>query len=351
MSWNARMGSAIIAAMLVASTAACGADGDEEGAGGSGCSFGPTDKAAWTTTLDEAASEGALDWYHVFSTEQAERVIGAFNDVCPAVSVTQTATGKALLPLVEQQLASGKDGADMFTWADEEWFKANADEMAELSGPFSSDFPTDAYYVPGKVPRVFINTTGFLAWNTTEFPDGFDDFEDLTDPALKGRIGMRGDVTTAFIGFLNHMEESYGPDYLPALAKNDPKFYPSAYVTPQAVASGEIGVTNTATFASMKALKDVGAPIDFAIPENSYSSTFSMGVLESAKHKAAAQVMAEFLLSPEGQQAVVGDGEGGSALDVEGSLKYDSTAYVLAAATVTDELRTTWTAKFEDIFR
>lgn len=352
MTWNVRMGSALVAAAMLAATAACGGGSDSSSAGGgSGCEFGPTDDAAWSQTLEDAASDGGLNWYTIFSPDQVTRVIDAFEEVCPAVKITETATGAAMLPLVESQVASGGDGADVFIWGDEEWFKAHPDDVAELSGPYGSEYPEASFPLPGKAASVFTNPQGFLMWNTQEFPDGFSDFTELTDPKLKGRIGMREDVTTVYIGFLKFMEDTFGPDYLPALAKNDPKFYPSAYVVPQAVASGEIGVANIATVGAAKSLKDKGAPIDYMIPEDSYSAVATMGVLAESKRPAAAKVFSEWLMSPEGQEAVVGDGEGASALEgIEGSLDLSDT-FTLKAASITPEVRAEWTKKFEQIFR
>lgn len=350
MTWKLRFGSALGVAALLA-TAACGSsDSGGSSAGGSDCAFGPTDDAAWTAQLGDAVSEGKVNWYHVFAPEQGERVIKAFNKVCPGIKVNATATGKALLPLVESQLASGGDGADVFVWGDEEWFKQNADAMAELKGPASAAYPQDAFFVPNKIVQAFTLPIGVLAWNTQEFPKGFKDFSELTNPKLKGRIGAREDITTSYIGYLRFLEKTNGPSYLTDLAKNDLKFYPSAYVIPNGIASGEIGVAGSSTIAAVTALMDKGAPIDYTIPDKSFVVPSTLGVLAGSKRPAAANVLAQFLLSEGGQEALVGKGDGGSQLDVKNALDL-SNSELLAASDITDDVRAEWTAKFDDIFR
>lgn len=349
MTLNKRLGSALAAVALLA-TAACGGSDSGSSASGSTCEFGPTDDASWTAQLKEGVSEGKVNWYHVFAPEQGDRVIEAFNKVCPGIKVTATATGKALLPLVESQLASGGDGADVFVWGDEEWFKANEAKMADLNGPFSAAYPEKAYFVPNKVVQAFTLPIGVLAWNTQEFPDGFKDFSELTDPKLKGRIGAREDITTSYIGYLRFLEATNGPEYLTDLAKNDLKFYPSAYVIPNGIASGEIGVAGSSTIAAVTALMDKGAPIDYTIPDKSFVVPSTMGVLADSKRPSAASVLAQFLLSEDGQAALVGKGDGGSQLDVPNALDL-SGSELLAASDITDEVRAEWTAKFDDIFR
>ena len=347
MSWKIRSASALAVAALVSLTA-CGGGGTA--ASGSACEFGPTDDSAWSEQLEQAVSEGQVNWYHILAPTQGERVIQAFNEVCPGVKVVATATGAALLPVVEQQIQSGGEGADVFSWSDEEWFKANEESLAEFNGPFSSEFAEEAYFVPEKIVMLQQLPIGVLAWNTNEFPDGFEDFEDLEDPAVKGRLGMREDITVAYTGYLRFLEEKFGADHFEALAAQEPSFYASAYAIPNAIASGEIGVSNSGTPGAVAALKADGAPIDFSIPQESFTSPTTMGILAESKRPAAAAVFVEFLLSEEGQKAIVGNGESGSPIGVEGSADL-SQSVLLESATVTPQVKAEYEEKFNRIFR
>jgi iron(III) transport system substrate-binding protein len=339
------------AAMVVAG---CGGDSDPvDTASGdtSGCQFGPTDDAAWTETLVTAADQGAVTLFHTWAPDQANRFIEAFNEVCPEIEVTTGAGGAEQQAQVDAQIANNSQGADVFVLGDSQWFTTNEESLIPLDGPFSAEYPEDGVYVDGKAFNAFSFPFGMFVWNTNEFPDGFDSYEDLEDPAVAGRFGTRSSITAAFVGFLQFLEDEVGPDHLRALGDHQPKFYPSLFPMAQAVASGEIGVTHASTPAVVKQLKEQGAPVDSFVPNTSFQNPQPIGAIDTSTRPEAAKVLLEFVLSPEGQQALTADGYGSSLLDIEGDLDLGD-GVVFDATTISGDVVAEWeSGKFDKYFR
>lgn len=318
--------------------------------GSSNCEFGPKGDAAWSKTLEEGARQRRVVLYHAFPPEEATRLFTAFKKVCPAIQITATRGAAELVAKVDAQIANKSDGTDVFVWADEKWFQTNAANVLPLSGPGSTAWPRDAWVVPGKAVRAKTIPLGYLVWNTKTFPKGFTGFQELTHPSVKGRLGTRADLTSSYVGYLEHLERTYGPEYMAALGAQKPKFYPSAVPLTQAVASGEVGVINVSAPGVVKQLQAQGAPIRSVIPKDSFSVPFGAGALTITKRPAAAQVFLQFLLSREGQQAIAGDGYGESPLDLRDDLDLSGST-VFDATKLTPEVKASWTAKFKRYFQ
>lgn len=353
---NRMTGAALALGLLAALTLSACAGGGGAGEDGNvvpagvpaNCNFGPTDDAEWVGQLNAGVSEGQVNFYHVYSPGQNTNVFDAFREVCPGITIQETAGGGANLAQMDSELANGTPGADVFMWGDSEWFKANEEYLVEIEGPFNETWPESEWLIDGKTINTYTNPLGFLIWNTEEFPDGFESFTELTDPALAGRIGMREDITTSFIGTLKHLSDEFGDDFLRDLGEQGLKFYPSAFVIPQAIAAGEIGVAPTGTVASVKQLVDQGAPIAYSL-KDSFSVPMPASIISTGEHTAAAQVFMQWLMSEDGQTALVaGYGQGAfpteDALDLTGTTLFD-------AATITPDVRAEWEAKFGEYFR
>jgi len=118
----------------------------------------------------------------------------------------------------------------------------------------------------------------------------------------------------------------------------------------QAVASGEIGVSLISTAAIVKELQGTGAPIEYTIPDESWSSVYLASVLETAANTNAARLFVDFLMSEEGQAAFNGNDFGGSHLDgVDGTVDTEGMTALDAESFGPDRVAE-WVTKFEEIF-
>ena len=274
--------------------------------------------------VDKAKEEGGLVVYTTIPEAQEERMVKAFNEKYPDVKVTVVRGAGELPERVGAEAKSGSDGGDVFTFSDPAWFEKNEKDIIELGGPNVDAWPDDYWQVDSKAALSSMAPFGMIVWNTEKFPDGFKTWDDLLAPEVKGQLGTRSDLTAAYAGFLDFMDEKLGEDYVEKLAAQKPKFYTSAVPMVQAVASGEIGVTNLSVPVIVSSLQESGAPIEAVVPEPGYGIAFASGVLKNAHRPNAACLYVDFILSEEGQAAYNGDGLGASALeDVEGSLSTD----------------------------
>jgi len=195
-----------------------------------------------------------------------------------------------------------------------------ADMMVTGSLPLAIDLSGKDLFVPPTAPafdaeyeaRGFLDDGGYFevgsallvpTWNTGLVPDGIDEFEDLLDPELAdGRIGLPEPSAASFVDMYVYLEEELGEDFLEDLGAQQPRMYPSAAATGQAVLSGEISV---APFAPPpQADIELGAPVDFWVPDPLWGARYYGSVLAAAPHPNAAQLLADYMISKEGQELV-----------------------------------------------
>jgi iron(III) transport system substrate-binding protein len=133
-------------------------------------------------------------------------------------------------------------------------------------------------------------------------------WDDVLDPSVNGKIGMRPNVDTMLAGHLQYFEGKNGPDFPPRVAAQNPKLDPSVIPVTLAVGSGEIGVAIMSARATIKDLQDQGPSIDYWLPENSCAGGFYAAILKKSKRQEAAQAVLDYFMSPEGQAASRGAG-------------------------------------------
>jgi iron(III) transport system substrate-binding protein len=185
-----------------------------------------------------------------------------------------------------------------------EWeFRQEAFDQITTKGPdfFNKRYDRTKFAKPGKAWAV---GTAVLAmgWNTKAFPQGIKDYPGFLNQALQGKIGIPAPTASpAFVDFYLWLEQTYGKDYLTRLAALKPRIYLSTLPMQQAVTSGELSAA-LLTPATTLDLKAQGAPVDFAIPpKGAWNAVWFGMVLKQAKHPNAAQLLANYMVTPEGQ--------------------------------------------------
>jgi iron(III) transport system substrate-binding protein len=266
----------------------------------------------WQALVDKASGQ-TVTVYHAASPDQFDRFAEAFNKKYPKITLAQQRGGQPLLTQLQSEIAAGQPGADILVFPAELFFKGALDQFTPLVGPDTATWPAAGYLVPGEIPVVSVLAESVIMWNTGEFPNGFKGFED----ALKvpsGRMGLRNAYSGPLCGYYDFLEK-YFPGILEEVGKLKPVAYGSTTESAQAVGSGEIGVTIENTPANAISLKKAGAPIDFLVVEKpAFGQPYQAGVFQKAKSPEGAQVMMDFLLTPEGQEAWNGEGFGASYL-------------------------------------
>lgn len=286
--------------------------------------------------------------YSVAAPSQNERLEDAFNATHRDIRLEITRGASDLVPKVDAEIATGADGADIFIMSGDAWFLENQKNLVPLTGPAAANYPD--WGVKAYAPIVSYSPFSMILWNTEVFPHGFKNWNDLLAPEVKGRIGVRDTISAVLASYLQYLQDKNGPGYLPALARQEPKFYPSLIPMAQAVASGEIGVAYTASPAVVHDLQRRGAPIDSVLIEDGWASPFIAGVLAKSPRRDDAQVVMNYLLSPEGQQAFNGDDDAGSAIKgLPGTLDV-SNMVVLSVANMPPAEVKVWGGRLREIF-
>lgn len=306
----------------------------------------------WEDVVAAAEDEGRVNLYSVAPPIQNDALVEAFNEAHPDIKVSVTRGAGELPGRVEQEIRSNSDGADVFIYTDPDLFNDLADDLLAVDGPQVEGWADDFWAVEEKaiIPTKYPWT--MFVWNTKAFPDGFDNWDDLLEPEVKGKLATRSDLTTSMAATYDFMESELGEDYMAALGQQSPKFYTSAVPMGQAVASGEAGVTMISTPSIVADLKAQDAPVEFSFPEPGYAIMWGAAALEVSKRPNAARVFLDFVMSEEGQEAINGDGFGASGREgVKGALDLSEGWSFFDSAPYTPEVMNESQAKFDKYFR
>ncbi len=277
------------------------------GCGGSSPS-GPVE-GSWDDVLAAANEEGSVVLYSTQHPENLEKLKVAFQQKYPEIALEFVrGTDVEMNPRVETENRTGKGTADVHMVSDPAWITNAADSGAystEIVGPA---FDNPAFERADSVinNRFFLTSAAVFAlgWNTNALPGGLATPDDLFDPALKGKAGVVNPAGfAAVVDEYQFFENNWGSDdFNQRLAAMDPRVYPSALGIAQALSSGEISATPMV----QPLLREVaaGAPVDWALPDPAWGTPWYSHVLSSAPHPNAAQVLADFMVTVEGQTAL-----------------------------------------------
>ncbi|MBA4021831.1 MAG: transporter [Gordonia sp.] len=292
---------AIAAVAIAASTfglAACG---------GSSSSSGPVE-GSWDDVVAAANKEGSVMLYSSQKPANLEALKAAFNAKYPDISMDFVrGTDAEINPRIETENKTGKGIADVHMLTDAGWIQNAAD-----SGAYSADLLGPALEAPAYEPdksvindRFFLTSAAVFAlgWNTNAVPGGPTTPQDILNPAYKGKIGIVNPTGIAsYVDLYRYYAKTYGEDYWEKLAALEPRVYPSALGVAQALTSGEVVVSPSVQ--PLVTEVDAGAPVNWKLPPTPWGTPWYSQVVGVAPHPNAAQVLADFMATAEGQTAL-----------------------------------------------
>ncbi|WP_207836329.1 ABC transporter substrate-binding protein [Williamsia soli] len=292
---------AIAAVAIAASTfglAACG---------GSSSSSGPVE-GSWDDVVAAANKEGSVMLYSSQKPANLEALKAAFNAKYPDISMDFVrGTDAEINPRIETENKTGKGIADVHMLTDAGWIQNAAD-----SGAYSADLLGPALEAPAYEPdksvindRFFLTSAAVFAlgWNTNAVPGGLTTPQDILNPAYKGKIGIVNPTGIAsYVDLYRYYAKTYGEDYWEKLAALEPRVYPSALGVAQALTSGEVVVSPSVQ--PLVTEVDAGAPVNWKLPPTPWGTPWYSQVVGVAPHPNAAQVLADFMATAEGQTAL-----------------------------------------------
>ncbi len=232
----------------------------------------------------------------------------AFNAKYPDISMDFVrGTDAEINPRIETENKTGKGIADVHMLTDAGWIQ-NAAE----SGAYSADLLGPALEAPAYEPdksviddRFFLSSAAVFAlgWNTTAVPGGLTTPQDILNPAYKGKIGIVNPTGIAsYVDLYRYYAKTYGEDYWEKLAALEPRVYPSALGVAQALTSGEVVVSPSVQ--PLVTEVEAGAPVNWKLPPTPWGTPWYSQVVGVAPHPNAAQVLADFMVTAEGQTAL-----------------------------------------------
>ncbi len=269
----------------------------------------PHAQAADEALIAAAKKEGEVVWYTTLLINQLGGPLAdAFEKKYGVkVSATRNDPGETALRLLNEHRANNMQ-ADVFDGSFAPTALVRAGVLAKWQPDVARDFPPalvdpKGYWI---AHRLTIITPGY---NTSLVPEGTapKDWDDLLKPEWKGRMawGINPGTTgaTGFIGLvLAALGEEKGMDYLRKLAgQNITGLKISARAVLDQVIAGEfplaLGILNDNAVFS----RNAGAPVAW-IPMNPAMANLSLiSVTARARHPNAGRLLADFVVSEEGQ--------------------------------------------------
>ncbi len=255
-----------------------------------------------------AKKEGALTFYTTIAERDLRPIVDPFEKRYGIqVNIWRAGTDKVLQRTVTEARAHKYDVDAIHYGSPEMEALAREKILAPIASPVQKDLR------PGSVPRhrmwaATILSVWVQAYNTNlvkkqELPKKY---ADLLDPRWKGKLGIEAKDDDWFAEVVQIMGgEPKGLDFFRELvAKNGISPRHGHTLLDNAVISGEIAMALTVYNYMPEQAKRKGAPVDWTVIEPAVARSNAIGVAAHAKHPNAALLFYEYLLGPEGQEAM-----------------------------------------------
>jgi len=274
--------------------------------------------------LLKAARDEKLTWYTGSGSESAELTAARFTaETGVDIEMTRMPSAK-LNERVLSEAGAGRLGADVVTVTDPVLAEGMAAEGVfvpytkmpvhkQLEGMENVVWDGGTYFTSYYSAYAFAYNTSLV-----EEADAPQTWEDLLDPAYKGKVGIVSAGAGGTVqGLAAFQEEQVSKDYWSRLAAQDPRIFDTTSVQLEALARGEIEVA-TAGFNSTYGAEVEGAPVRLVVPDQGMSGTFNMqGLTTTGKDNPAAQLFMNWTWSKSGQEFAAAQGFVGARTDIE----------------------------------
>ncbi|MTV23904.1 extracellular solute-binding protein [Nitriliruptoraceae bacterium ZYF776] len=298
---------------------------------------GGSASADWDALVAAAQEEGEVSIYTTQDPAFYETIGAYFQDEYGITINVFRDIDATVAQRIESELQTGSPTVDIGVLATPQFVRDYA-ERDLLTPPVGPEFASDDYADElqyGDYFEVSAFVTG-LAWNTDLVPDGLEGYEDALDEEFRGRIGIVEPAAPSLVDYWLWLEETYGEDYVDQLAELEPRVYNSALTLNEALIAGEIAVS---TYSNPPGLLDAqgnGAPVEVLVPEGVWGAHFYGFVFDEAPNPNAAQLLANHLVTPEGQE-VITRGIGSVRTDTDVALAYNPDVRYLDEERLTDD--------------
>jgi len=259
--------------------------------------------------VEAAKKEGTLTLYTTIAEKDLPVIIKPFEDKYGIkVSVWRAGTDKVLQRAVAETRAKKYEFDAVHFGAPEMEALSREKILAPVNSPVHKDL------MPGSVPAhkewaATILSVWVQAYNTnvvkkSELPRTY---QDLLDPRWKGKLGIEAKNDDWFATVVHQMgSESQGVEFFRKLSSTNGISPRQGHtLLNNMVVSGEVPLALTVYNYMPEQAKKKGAPIDWFVIEPAIARANAIGVARHAQHPNAALLFYEYLLGPDGQQAMV----------------------------------------------
>ncbi len=255
-----------------------------------------------------AKKEGTLTLYTTIAEKDLPTIIKPFEDKYGIkVSVWRAGTDTVLQRTVSEARARRYDVDAVHFGSPEMEALAREKILQPIHSPVQQELQA------GSVPAHHMWAATILsvwvqAYNTNEVKkaDLPKTYEDLLDPKWKGKLGIevKNDDWFATVVHLLGGEEKGLAFFRELVAKNGISPRHGHTLLNNLVVSGEVPLALTVYNYMPEQAKRKGAPIDWFVVEPAIARSNAIGVTVHAPHPSAALLFYEYLLGPEGQEAM-----------------------------------------------
>lgn len=328
---------AIALTVGVLMAAACGGDSsDDESSGSEGGEAGASSTTAssnapvadpeWQAVVDAAKEEGEVLFYSGLPEAQHELIAEGFAEMYPDIELeivrVQTRDLSGRIEVESQGGVGGADAIQSNSWnvwdpledqgllqeLKTPWMEARADLWAEHPELRMTENTA-----------VFTTLPYLIVWNSNLVEEPITSYEDLVSRAdeFRGQVGAPDFLGVASQSWYAQLEEKMSgidlpaelaagntvPDgYLRRFGALEPVIRDTALPLTQAVAAGEIKASIYTVPAIIDDLKAAGAPLESVLPSDAIVvNAIAVGLPTWGENPNAAQLLADFLLSEQGQ--------------------------------------------------
>jgi iron(III) transport system substrate-binding protein len=296
---------------LLLGAAACGSSDSGGGAAAPNAKDTSLDSKTTQELATQAEQEGSLTWYTTFADDDVQPIVAAFNKAYPKVKVNSLRLSADKIPqriLTEQR--GGKHNADVVS--------GDSPQLAQLlqAGALQPYTPKDIAPLPsgldlpeGYEGVVYIVTTA-VGYNPKQVKQkglpAPKSWEDLTKPAWKGQFSIDPGAVNWYDSLVQSMGHDKALDLLKRLGANSPVFVESHTQALTQVQAGEPIAAATIYGYKASSLKEkTPDSVEFVNSNPLPASLTLVDVVKDAPHPAAARLFEDWIVSKEGQTAVV----------------------------------------------
>jgi iron(III) transport system substrate-binding protein len=257
-------------------------------------------------SVDRARKEGAVTLYTSMQLVDSRPLTEAFERKYGIKVNLWRASGEKVAERAVTEARGGRFDVDVIETDGAQVEIAYREKLlAPLKVPSVADVPPEilpvhGYYAPTRL------TLYVMAYNTKLVAPGEvpKSYADLLQPRWAGKLALESDDVPWFASVVKAMGETQGVAYYTRLAALKPSMRKGHTLMAEMVAAGEIEIAIDSHVQGIARLKDKGAPIEWKPLQPAFGQPSCIGVAARAPHPEAARLLADFVLSREGQEII-----------------------------------------------